>query len=324
MRRQTIIGIAVSALLLFLAARNVQLAEVVPLLSQVKFFYLALAGLLALFAVWLRAWRWRYLIPNSERVRTGSLFTATMIGFMGNNLLPLRIGDLARAYIAARKENLTASAVLATVVIERLFDVFAILIMLSVIFFHMPLPRWITNGFLIMLALGILAWAVLLLMRSRANLLCAWLARLLPSRYAGPVAGLIQSFLEGLAAMKSSKNLMLVTILSLPIWTAYALGTYAALQACAINVPFSASWVVLAFIGIGVSLPSAPGFVGTFQFFTVAALALYSVDQQQAFGFSLLHHLAQYIPVTLFGWCLLIKEQMSLGDLAAIRAHHTS
>jgi len=68
-----------------------------------------------------------------------------------------------------------------------------------------------------------------------------------------------------------------------------------------------------------VSLPSAPGFVGTYQFFTVAALALFSVDQNRAFGFSLLQHLSQYIPVTLFGWLLLIKEQMSLGDLVAIR-----
>jgi uncharacterized protein (TIRG00374 family) len=319
MRFQTILGIAVSALLLYLAARNVQLAEIVPLLGQVNYFFLALAGASALLAVWLRAWRWRYLIPNSQTMKITNLFSATMIGFMGNNLLPLRIGDLARAYIAARKENATASAMLATVVIERLLDVFAILAMLSVIFFHMPLPRWIANGFLIMLALGGAAWLALFLMRSRANLLCAWLGRLLPSRYAGQITGLIQSFLEGLAAMKSSKNLVIATVLSVPIWTAYALGTYAALKACAIDAPFSASWVVLAFVGIGVSLPSAPGFVGTFQFFTVAALALYAVDQQQAFGFSLLHHLAQYIPVTLFGWILLIKEQMSLGDLAAIR-----
>ncbi|HYT55986.1 MAG TPA: lysylphosphatidylglycerol synthase domain-containing protein, partial [Verrucomicrobiae bacterium] len=90
-------------------------------------------------------------------------------------------------------------------------------------------------------------------------------------------------------------------------------------HACRIDVPFAASWVVLAFVGIGVSLPSAPGFVGTYQFFTVAALALFSVDQNRAFGFSLLQHLSQYIPVTLFGWLLLIKEQMSLGDLVAIR-----
>ncbi len=320
MRFQTVLGVAVSALLLYLAARNVRPAEILPLLGQVNYFFLALAGACALLAIWLRAWRWRYLIPDSETMKTGNLFSATMIGFMGNNLLPLRIGDLARAYIAARKENVTASAVLATVVIERLLDVFAILAMLSVIFFHMPLPQWIANGFLIMLALGGAAWLVLLVMKSRANLLCAWLAPFLPSRYAGQITGLVQSFLQGLAAMKSAKNLIFAMLLSIPIWTVYAFGTYAALKACAVNVPFSASWVVLAFVGIGVSLPSAPGFVGTFQFFTVAALALYAVDQQQAFGFSLLHHMAQYIPVTLFGWILLIKEQMSLGDLAAIRA----
>jgi len=319
MRPQTLIGIAVSALLLFLAARNVRLGEILPLLRQANFFYLALAGLCAVFAVWLRAWRWRYLIPNSERMRTANLFSATMIGFMGNNLLPLRIGDLARAYIAAKKENVAASAMLATVVLERLLDVFAILIMLSVIFFHLPLPRWIANGFLIMLGLGAVAWIALLSMNRLSAVIDGWISRLIPERHQGRVRDFIEAFFAGLAAMRNKKNLTIAILLSIPIWTTYALGTYAALEACAIDVPFSASWVVLAFLGIGVSLPSAPGFVGTFQFFTVAALALFSVDQQTAFGYSLLHHLAQYIPVTLFGWILLIKEQMSLGDLAAIK-----
>jgi uncharacterized protein (TIRG00374 family) len=247
-----------------------------------------------------------------------------MIGFMGNNLLPLRIGDLARAFIAARKENATASAMLATVVIERLLDVFAILIMLGVIFFHLPLPRWIANGFLLMLALGALAWIALLSMNRLSAVISVWSSRLLPVRHQGNIRQLFDSFFAGLAAMRNKKNLAIATLLSIPIWTTYALGTYAALNACNIDVPFSASWVVLAFVGIGVSLPSAPGFVGTFQFFTVAALALFSVDRQTAFGYSVLHHLSQYIPVTLFGWILLIKEQMSLGDLAAIKSEKST
>jgi len=320
MRPQTLIGIAISALLLFLAARNVRLEEILPLLRHANFFYLALAGLCALLAVWLRAWRWRYLIPNSARMRTANLFSATMIGFMGNNLLPLRIGDLARAYIAAKKEKVSASAMLATVVIERLLDVLAILTMLSVIFFHLPLPRWIANGFLIMLALGALAWIALLSMNRLSAVIDGWISRLIPERLQGRVRDFIAAFFAGLAGMRNKKNLTIAILLSIPIWTTYALATYAALQACAIDVPFSASWVVLAFVGIGVSLPSAPGFVGTFQFFTVAALALFSVDQQTAFSYSLLYHLGQYIPVTLFGWILLIKEQMSLGDLAAIKS----
>ena len=147
-----------------------------------------------------------------------------------------------------------------------------------------------------------------------------WIARLTPERYRSRIREFGVSFFAGLAAMRNKKNLTIAILLSIPIWTTYALGTYAALKACAIDAPFSASWVVLAFVGIGVSLPSAPGFVGTFQFFTVAALALFSVDSQTAFGYSLLHHLAQYIPVTLYGWILLLKEQMSLGDLAAIRS----
>ena len=319
MRFQTILGIAVSAFLLYLAARNVDLGAVLPLLGRVDVSYLAAAGSCALLAVWLRAWRWRYLIPNSQSVRTCSLFTATMIGFMGNNLLPLRIGDLARAYIAAKKENAAPSAIFATVVVERLLDVFAILAMLSVIFFRMPLPPWIANGFLLMLLIGASAWIALLSMNNQGARIGGWISRFLPARHGRRIVPLVDSFFAGLAAMRSKKNLAIATLLSVPIWLTYALGTHAALKACAIDLPFLASWVVLAFVGIGVSLPSAPGFVGTFQFFTVAALALFSVDQQTAFSYSLVHHLSQYIPITLCGWLLLVREQMSLGELAAIK-----
>jgi len=187
-----------------------------------------------------------------------------------------------------------------------------------VIFFQVQLPRWIANGFLLMLAVGALAWIALLSMNRLSAVISVWVSRLLPARHQGKIRDLIDSFFTGLAAMRNKKNLTIATLLSIPIWTTYAFGTYAALKGCNIAVPFSASWVVLAFVGIGVSLPSAPGFIGTFQFFTVAALALFSVDQQTAFGYSLLHHLSQFIPVTLFGWILLVKEQMSLGDLAAV------
>lgn len=319
MFRQTIVGLAISTLLLLLAARNVQLAEIAPVLQQASLSYLALAAALSILAIWLRAYRWRYLIPRSESMKTANLFTATMIGFMGNNVLPLRVGDLARAYIAAKKEHVTVTAMLATVIIERLLDVFAILTMLSVLFFQISFPRWINSGFLVMLTLAVLFWLGLLLMNNQAAMVSGWFCRLLPRAHAQRLAGVLESFFEGLAAMKSKKRLLLAILLSVPIWCAYALAVYVALHACRIDVPFAASWVVLAFVGIGVSLPSAPGFVGTYQFFTVAALTLFSVDQQRAFGFSLLQHLSQYIPVTLFGWLLLIKEQMSLGDLVAFR-----
>ena len=319
MFRQTIVGLAISALLLLLAARNVRLSEITPLLHQASFAYLALAAALSIFAIWLRAYRWRYLIPHSESMKTANLFTATMIGFMGNNVLPLRVGDLARAYIAAKKEHVTVSAMLATVIVERLLDVFAILAMLSVLFFQISFPRWINSSFLVMLAIAVLFSLGLLLMNNQAALVSGRFCRLLPRAHAQRLAGVLESFFEGLAGMKSKKSLIPAMLLSVPIWCAYALGVYVALLACRIDIPFVASWVVLAFIGIGVSLPSAPGFVGTYQFFTVAALTLFSVDQHRAFGFSLLQHLSQYIPITLFGWWLLIKEQMSLGDLLAIR-----
>ncbi|HEY3154522.1 MAG TPA: lysylphosphatidylglycerol synthase transmembrane domain-containing protein, partial [Candidatus Binatia bacterium] len=237
MFRQTIVGLAISTLLLFLAARNVRLAEIAPVLHQASLSYLALAAALSILAIWLRAYRWRYLIPRSESMKTANLFTATMIGFMGNNVLPLRVGDLARAYIAAKKEHVTVTAMLATVIIERLLDVFAVLVMLSVLFFQISFPRWINSGFLVMLTLAALFWLGLLLMNNQAAMVSGWFCRLLPRAHAQRMAGVLESFFEGLAAMKSKKRLLLAILLSVPIWCAYALAVYVALHACRIDVP---------------------------------------------------------------------------------------
>jgi uncharacterized protein (TIRG00374 family) len=121
---------------------------------------------------------------------------------------------------------------------------------------------------------------------------------------------------EGLRGVRARRHLLPIAAASVGIWLVLALAVWTALHAAHLDLPLAASWAVLAFMGLGVSLPSSPGFVGVIQAATVLALALFSVPRTEALSFSLIFHAAQYFPVTLFGLVLLLVEQVSLAEAA--------
>ena len=312
-------GLAVSAVLLILAGRRVNPKDLLSLIKNVNLFYLCASVAFTILAVWLRALRWRYLLPQRSGVRTSNLFAATMMGYMGNNLLPLRVGDIARAYIAAKRERASTSAFLATVVVERLLDVFSLLLIFGVLFFFIPFPAWLKKGAYLLLTASLLALALLLWIKAKKEHVGSFIQQKFSFSGAQRIANLSHTFLDGLKGLEPRRELVVVLFLSIPLWVAYALATYTALMASHLDLPLVASWVVLSFLGIAVSIPSAPGFIGTFQFFSVAALALFAVDEGHAFGFSLIFQFSQFVPITLIGWFLLLREHMVLSDLAAMK-----
>ena len=319
MKLRVFLGLAISAVLLILAARHVNTKELVSLIKDVDLIYLAASIAFSILAVWFRALRWRYLLPDRRGVKTFNLFAATMIGYMGNNLLPFRVGDFARAYIAAKREQASTSAFFATVVVEHLLDLLTVLLILGVLTFFILFPAWLTKGAYLLFWASLLVLALLLLLKAKKERVGSFIQRKFSFSGTHRIMDLSQAFFDGLKGLEVGRELVIVLFLSIPLWVTYALTTYAALRASHLDLPLAASWAVLSFIGIGLSFPSAPGFIGTFQFFSVAALALFAVDESEAFGFSLVFHVSQFVPLTLIGWLLLLREQMALSDLTTIK-----
>ncbi|HID94591.1 MAG TPA: flippase-like domain-containing protein [Candidatus Latescibacteria bacterium] len=318
LRRKFWIGIIVSAVFLYLAFRRVDLHELGFALRSANYLYVIPAILLTFLSFWTRAFRWRFLLGPVKQVKTSHLFSAIMIGFMANNLLPARLGEFVRAYVIGKKEQISSSSSFATIVIERIFDGVTLLLFLIPVFFLPSSPRWVTKSGYIAAAiyLGILAFLAALMIRTEQtqNLVDRFL-RPFSVRWRQKVRGLLVSFTSGLAVLGSLGHLLIIFLLSLLLWFLVVGAIHLVFVSCGLKLPVYAGFLLLAIIALGVMLPSSPGFVGTIQFLSVAGLALFAVPKSQALGFSIVFHASQFIPVTAIGLVYLWYEQLSLRKL---------
>jgi glycosyltransferase 2 family protein len=315
------LGVAVSAVLLWLVLRGVRLADILQHLGDVRWPWLVPMVLLSVFfRFWLTAVRWRLLLRPVKRISVNRLFGVTMIGFAANNLLPARLGELVRAYALGRVEALPASLSFATIVVERLFDGLILLLFLGgSLPFLGPTP-WVVWSAILAggLYLGLLA--TLLALRARHGLvLLAQILDRLPPRLAERLRRLVDSFRLGLDVLGDWRTLGLIALLSIAIWLVNALGVQALFAAFSLELPFQAATFVLATIAIALILPAAPGHVGTLQLGTVAGLTAFGVAPNLAISFSVIYHLANTIPITVTALAYLGVLGLTFGDLRAAR-----
>ena len=308
-----LLGIAISVALLVWLFWNVDLRALTARLADTHWGWLAISIALGLSALWARAVRWYHLFPRSAHPT--HLFNAVMIGYMGNNVLPLRAGEALRVYVVTRRGPSFWTTV-TTLVVERALDGIAVGTVLAFVFFLIPTPRevaWAAEAFV-----GIvLVMLIVLVAITAAPLPCRILIHSLSYRWPAIERRLLAIFdtmSDGLQGMRRPSQLLPAAIWSLVIWVVIILSVWTCFRAARLDLPVTAALCVIAFIGLGVSLPSSPGFIGVFQAATVLALSFFGVNKVDALGFSLLLHASQFVPVTAWGLLLLVVEHVSLTE----------
>jgi uncharacterized protein (TIRG00374 family) len=149
-----------------------------------------------------------------------------------------------------------------------------------------------------------------------APLPCRILIHSLTYRWPAIERRLLQAFdvmADGLQSMRRPRQLVPIVIWSVMVWVCVVLGFWTAFWAASLDLPLLAALTVIAFVGLGVSLPSSPGFIGIIQAATVLALSFFGVPRADALSFSLLLHASQFVPVTVWGLALLVVEHVSLS-----------
>jgi uncharacterized protein (TIRG00374 family) len=240
-----------------------------------------------------------------------------MIGYMGNNLLPLRAGEVLRAYVVARRGTNFWTTV-TTMVVERVLDGLAVGLMLAAVFFLVPVPRELEWAALLFLSVDLALIAVLgafTLAPGPVRRIALGLTRRWP-RLSARVARVLDTLDTGLAGIRTPSHVPSTVLWSTLIWVTLIATTWTCMLAAHLDLPILAGLTTLAFLGLGVSLPSSPGFVGVIQAASWAALRLFGVPSDDALSFSILLHASQFIPVTLWGLALLFVEHVSLAEAA--------
>ncbi len=287
-----------------------------------NYWYILPSVAVTFVCMWLRAVRWQLLFAPIKKISVHSLFSAVMIGFMANNLLPARLGEFVRAYVIARHEKVAKTASFGTIVVERVFDGLVLISFLVFGFFTTTeLPGWIVYSGYVFGSIYAVTLCFLFMLVAKPELALAILDYVLhfaPDKTAERARALIQSFMAGLESLRSVFRILSVAFMSFLLWSIFALSIHYALLAFNLELPYMGSLLLMSILGFGVTIPSSPGFVGTFQASCVVGLALFSVSQSDALSFSIVFHASQYVPVTIVGLIYLWTDHLSLRDIRQI------
>jgi uncharacterized protein (TIRG00374 family) len=299
--------------------RSVDRRQLVEQLVTTDWRWLLLSASLGPVGLLARAWRWRYLFP--PRSDPPGLVAAMMIGYMINNVLPLRAGEVVRVYVVARRWGGHFWTTAATLIVERVLDSLCIVLILGVLVFLVPVPPLIQWAALIMLAVDVVGISVLVaivMAPTRCRRVIAALTRRWPALEAR-VMRAFDTFLHGLDGIRTRAHTLPLVVWTVVIWLIPAAAAWTCLLAVHLHLPWLAGWVVLAFVGLGVSIPSAPGYIGVFHAAAVLATGIFDVPETAGLGYGILFHAGQFVPVTVLGWLALIREHLSLGEATRVR-----
>lgn len=319
------IGIAVSLFFLFLLFRKIDFGQLIIALRTVDYFFIALAVLLTFISYFLRAVRWKYLLVCEKEIPISSLYPATIIGYMANNLLPARLGEFIRAYFLARREGLQTPSVFATLVIDRLFDGFTVLLILLITLFTLDMPKGMEDaglalraGGVVMFLLycGIIIFLFLLKLQTMRTLtLVGYIMKPFPRSFSERLIPMLGSFIAGIRMSSNGGHIVALFFSSISIWILCILPIDIVLRGFGINLPISASMFILVLLVFAVMVPASPGFIGTYHYACFKGLSVFGIPESKAVSIALILHGITFFPVIIAGFYYLWRSKLSFNDI---------
>jgi len=321
-----LLGALLSVVLMWLLMRNLDWAVFFSEVKKADPFYLILMLIVFYISFFARAIRWKYLLPSEKEYSVRKLFDATMIGFFASIVLPLRAGEFIRPWALSKWQGVPGLTAFASIVVERVFDVIALMLILGLCMSSIQATEDLELVVLGAKALGLIATVigfVMLIAYLRPQLILNTLKKMLSlsiekkfPELSSKILSIAEDFIKGFRSISSFKELLLVIIWSLVIWVTvsifYQVGLYAMGESPAMLVGFTVS----AFIALAVAAPSAPGFVGTFQYGCVFALHnIFGYSKEQALAYAIIVHVFQMGLILIHGMYILNREGLQFSEL---------
>jgi uncharacterized protein (TIRG00374 family) len=322
-------GIAISALFLYLVLRKIDYPQLWRVLVDANYLWLIPGVAVYFVALWARSWRWHYLLRPIKSIRTNTLFPIVTMGYAGNNIFPARAGEVIRAVVLKRHENVAISASLATIIIERMFDG---IVMLAFIFVNLAGLTGLGGVSLRILGLDVgirevaiwgsaLFFGALIVFLVAAmfpgptdRLVTLVVEHLFPERIRENSLGIIRRFLEGLKSLSSPIDVLMVFFTSVLIWLLETVKYWFVMHAFSFSVSFFALMLMNGVVNLATTIPSAPGYLGTFDLPGIAVLQAYNIPKEIATSYTFVLHFALWFPVTALGLYYMVREGISWSE----------
>ncbi len=314
------LGVVISLLCLALVLPGLKLDQVWADLKTARYEWLVPGVAVYFVAVWARTWRWLYLLRPLKAVPLRQLFPIVAIGYMGNNIYPARAGEVVRAYVLKRREGVSISASLATIIVERIFDG---LVMLLFVFFTLPqlrvlpeLVQWIAIAGTVVFVGALVVFLALAAAPARFIAVSGGLIeRYVPVRWRTPLTGFVSRFAGGLSSLRRGRDVWMVFVTSLFVWLTETVKYWFVMHAFHFQVSFFALMLMNGIVNLMTTLPSPPGYLGTFDMPGIAVLRAFGIEREVATAYTLVLHAALWFPITALGAWYFVREGLRWSDL---------
>ncbi len=321
-----IISIGVSIGLVYYSFKDLEWQPFWEAVLSINYWILAAGGIVLISSNVIRAARWRILLSPQKEIKRKYLFEATLMGYMGNNVLPFKLGEVLRAVVVSKRHELKVSGVGASIVVERGLDMFSFLILAGT--YGVMVPTFESAKLLSALGLAALLFVVIMgffVNRHHdrfARRINRWSTQMTEKGHPRRAEHL-ESIFKGLETIWRMPKPLHVIAQTALLWIFYLAVTILGLAAFNFDLSMLQLWevslILLIFTTLSLSIPAAPGYVGTYHGAVLAALMLFNIDNDQARAFAIVLHLMNYLLYTPLGAWYLMKAGLSL-DLASTKA----
>lgn len=326
------VGAVISALFLVIALYGLDLRQVWLDIQTANYWWIVPGVLAYSIGVWVRTWRWHYLLRPIKPVPLKVMWPIVVIGYMGNNIYPFRAGEVIRAYVLRKRAGVSMSASIATILVERIFDG---LVMLLFVFIALPLvpglPGWLRQT-VILSSLAFLGALLFFLIMAAApttsRRLYGWgINHFAPISVKIQLLDMADKFMAGLSSLTSFRDILMVFFTSVLIWLLETVKYWFVMFAFNFTVSFFALMLMNGVVNLMTTVPSAPGYIGTFDYPGILVLEIFGVNSTTAAAYTLVLHAALWFPITALGLWYMIRESLSWREFREaaeeIQAEHS-
>jgi uncharacterized protein (TIRG00374 family) len=309
------VGLVVSGVFTWLALRNVHLEQVWKSLRESNYWWVIPSVALLAASQGVRALRWQYLFPAQTRPPYNPVLAATLLGQFFNNVLPARAGEAARVIALNRSAGTSATEIVATVVVERLYDVIALLVMLFVMLPWLPEVTWVHAASILAIALVILTAAGVVVLVRWGERPARWLLRpvaRLPFVSVEQTERAAASIHRGAASLYDPTLALVAIALTAASWILLALSAWVLMKGFDLGLSPLAGGLVMVAVGLGMILPSSPAAVGVFEAAALIALKAYGIDKSAALSYALVLHAVNFVPYVIAGAVVLHGQAIAV------------